>query len=718
MKKIFVILLIAISFQTTKASEATWMWYPGDYEIWLANKMQLERTERNTFFPPFWRMYSHYNLVDFYKILDLKNDEQIEIYVEGRYNVKVDGKFISGTPNKVVIPADAKDIHIKVFSLDKVPAVFVNGETIKSDTTWRITYEDLEWIDESGKASDISVTEWVKVGTWNFNKPTDLPSEFKLATKPKDAVSSTPEDEGYLVDFGEETFGFLKFHGLKGEGKIMVYYGESKEEALSTKHCETLDEIFIKSEDNELTLPTSKAFRYVYVVPETGVKYENISMLYEYLPLEEKGKFRCNDKLINKIWDISSYTMQLTSREFFIDGIKRDRWIWSGDAYQSYLMNYYLYFDNDMVERTLWAQRGKDPINTHINTIMDYTFYWFMGLYDYYLYSGNIKFVEQLYPRMVSLMDFCLGRRNENGMMTGLPGDWVYIDWAPLSKEGELSFEQILFTRSLEVMSQFSKILNDKDGEKIYLQEYSNLKNRLIDYFWDDNAKAIAHSKIDSKLSDNVTRYSNMFAIFFNYLDDTKKEQVKKSVLLNNDVQAITTPHMRFYELEALCQMGEHDFVMNEIRDYWGGMLNLGATSFWEKYDPTDSDAEHYAMYGRPFGKSLCHAWGASPIYLLGRYYLGVEPTSPGYEEYTIKPQLSDLKWVDGEVPTPFGAIKMKYDKNNIEILADGGKGTLLFKSDSKPLVKGAKIIDLGDKNYKLIIEKNRQYQVRYSQTK
>ena len=39
--------------------------------------------------------------------------------------------------------------------------------------------------------------------------------------------------------------------------------------------------------------------------------------------------------------------MHLTTREFFIDGIKRDRWVWSGDAIQSYLMNYYLFFDNE-----------------------------------------------------------------------------------------------------------------------------------------------------------------------------------------------------------------------------------------------------------------------------------------------------------------------------------------------------------------------------------
>ncbi len=31
----------------------TWIWYPGDYEIWLGNRMNNRRTERGAFFPAF-----------------------------------------------------------------------------------------------------------------------------------------------------------------------------------------------------------------------------------------------------------------------------------------------------------------------------------------------------------------------------------------------------------------------------------------------------------------------------------------------------------------------------------------------------------------------------------------------------------------------------------------------------------------------------------------
>lgn len=107
------------------------------------------------------------------------------------------------------------------------------------------------------------------------------------------------------------------------------------------------------------------------------------------------------------------------------------------------------------------------------------------------------------------------------------------------------------------------------------------------------------------------------------YADRQQIESILNRVLLNDSVMKITTPYMRFYELEALCALGEQSRVLQEMRSYWGGMLREGATTFWETYDPSETFPKRLAMYGQPYGKSLCHAWGASPVYLLGEILLG-----------------------------------------------------------------------------------------------
>lgn len=710
-------LLTSFVLVEAKAQKASWIWYPGDFDIYMSNVMQNRRTERNSFFPVFWKMDSHYVLVDFHKEFQLSAPEEVNLFVEGTYNVKIDGQALGGFPKKITIPAGKHKLSLKVYSTGKVPAIFVQGKTVVSDESWLTTFEDKEWIDASGKTSDKSGTTFVNAGSWNLTDPSVPPSQFKLPVKPMSAVKNEKYKNGFVLDFGKETFGFITLHGLKGKGKFNIYYGESKEEALSTDKCETLDELDLNlTAKKDSVMALSKAFRYVNFQFENGITLDSASMLYEYSPVAERGSFHSSDAELNQIYDVAKYTFQLNTREFFIDGIKRDRWVWSGDAYQSYLMNYYSYFDAPTVKRTLWAQRGKDPVTAHINTIMDYSFYWFLGIYDYYQFSGDEKFVQEIYPRMQSLMTYIDNRKNKNGLLEWMPGDWIFIDWADgLSKEGEVSFEQLLYCRSLETMALCAKLAKDEEGAKKYSAQATLLRKKIFDLYWNADKHALVHSRINDKQTDNVTRYANMFGIFFDYFTPEQKLEVKTNVLLNDKVNKITTPYMRFYELEALCAMGEQPYVLKEMKSYWGGMLKLGATSFWEEYNPTKKDTEHLAMYGRPFGKSLCHAWGASPIYLLGKYYLGVKPLTAGYQTYVIEPSLGGLQWMEGKVPTPNGEIEVRVTTKEIKVKSAVGEGKLKFKSKTKPVSKGATISEIGKGVYELTIQKGVEYLVKYS---
>lgn len=707
----------------------TWIWYPGDYEIWLGNEMNNRRTDRGAFFPPFWKSDSHYVTVEFSKKVNLAQPETVQIAAEGRYNVKLDGTMLFGMPHEVTIPAGTHSLNIKVWNQQTPPTLFVNGETVKTDASWLVTNEDKEWIDESGKASDTSASVYMNAGTWNFNDIASRPSAYQLQRRHEQPVKSERTNKGILYDFGKETFGYLSFGKLTGTGNVYIYYGESREEAMDAEKCETLDRLSVAdgivtdlaldktAPEGVFTMLSNKAFRYVCITTDKGVEMDDVAMEYEYQPETYVGQFRCNDEEVNQMWDIGAYTLHLTTREFFIDGIKRDRWTWSGDAYQSYLMNYYLFNDNDCVKRTTWQLRGKDPVTSHINTIMDYTFYWFMGIYDYYMYSGDRHFVTQIYPKMQTLMDYVLGRTNKEGMVEGMTGDWVFVDWAdgPMDKHGALSFEQVLFCKSLETMKLCAALAGDMEGEAKYASLASELRAKLFPTFWNEEKKALVHNVVNGKQSEQVTRYANMFAIFFDYLTAEQKKAVVANVLNNDKVMKITTPYMRFYELEALCCIGEQREVMRQMKDYWGGMIKEGATTFWEKYNPEEQGTQHLAMYGRPYGKSLCHAWGASPIYLLGKYYLGVRPISPGYEEWSIEPCLGGLKWMKGSVPTPNGTIDVSVTEKQITVRAADGQGYLYITSKSKPKASQGVVEPLDGNCYRLLIKKGETVTVKYN---
>jgi alpha-L-rhamnosidase len=726
-RTLFLLFFVAI---TLLSNAQTWIWYPGDYEIWLGNQMNNRRTERGAFFPHFWKMDNHYVLVEFSKKIDLATAEKIEIAVEGTFNVKLDGKLQFGMPNKFTLPAGKHSLNIKVWNQSTPPIIFINGNTVKSDNSWKVTYEDKEWIDESGKASDTSATIYMEAEGWpEFNTSDKLPSKYKLAVSPQAAIKHEKTANGELIDFGKETFGYLQIKGLSGNGKVNIYYGESREEALDVNFGETLDRLNVdgknvtdealartKTISEIYTLENSKAYRYVFITKDAGVNYSDVSMLYEYKPVNFRGKFRCNDEELNNIWKVGEYTMHLTTREFFIDGIKRDRWTWSGDAIQSYQMNYYLFFDAQTVRNTIWLLRGKDPVTSHSNTIMDYSFFWFLSIYDYYMYTGDSRFIAQIYPRMQTMMDYILGRTNKNGMVEGQTGDWVFVDWADgyMDKKGELSYEQVLFTKSLETMAICAELAGNAADHTKFERLAADLRAKLVPAFWNEAKKALVHNRLNGEQQAQVTRYANMFTSFYNYLSENQKAAIKTSVLLNDSILKISTPYMRYYELEALCAMGEYKEVMKEMKAYWGGMIQEGATSFWEKYNPTDKGAQHLSMYGRPYGKSLCHAWGASPIYLLGKYYLGIQPVKAGYSEFCITPNLGGLKWMEGVVPTPNGEIFLNCTTNQIVVKSDTGTGFLKFKSAMMPICKNTNIISKGNNMYEVQIEKGIKYLIKY----
>ena len=273
------------------------------------------------------------------------------------------------------------------------------------------------------------------------------------------------------------------------------------------------------------------------------------------------------------------------------------------------------------------------------------------------------------------MMNLLFSQRDENGFIVKRPKDWIFIDWAPMDKDGALSSEQMLFLNCLNVMSRLSKLLK-KDGRR-YKREAKKLKENIDKFFWDSDAGAYINCFESGKR--NVTRHANIFALLYDIADEDKKKTILETVILSDEVAPITTPYFKFFELDMLAKYGYLDKVMEVIKSYWGGMLSLGATTFWEEYDPKKKGKEHYAMYDTPYEKSLCHAWSASPIYLIGRYFLGVYPTKAGYETFNVEPKLSYFDKLKCEIPVKDGILYIDYDGESFEVECDREGGTLIL---------------------------------------
>lgn len=625
---------------------ARWMWYPGDFEIHHRLKLELRRDEYDYVWPAVWRLDDCWHNVKFAKSASIGEAELVCAHTNagGVGFLMVDGvKHPFGRAVRLEPGSHALELHVA--KVEGLPCAFVEGKTFASGEGWQVCNLSPNYVNAG--FSDM------------YTAKDDDPEQFKFAYARIEPVLVEGVNGGTLYDFGRQTFARLRFLDVQAKDAVWVYYGESKTEALDLQDCYLRDQI--PAGAKAYSMP-SRTFRYLFF-PDGEARFA-LEAEYEYLPLEYVGAFECDDAQINEIWNTAAYTFHLNSREFFLDGLKRDRWVWSGDAYQSYLINYYLFGNNDLVKRTTLALRGKDPLEQHINTILDYSLYWIMGIGDYYRYTGDIAFLQETWPRLQSLLDFCLERRDEHGFFIDRPGDWTFIDWSEIDKTAPVCAEQMLLHQALRVAAMCAKLLG-QNGEG-YLAMADALKKNIDAFYWDEEKQAYIDSFASGKR--NVTRHANIFAILHGFCGEERKQAIKNNVLLNDKIVQITTPYFRFYELAALYECGMAGDVLSFIREYWGGMIQRGATAFWEYFDPTEDFPTHYGMYGKPYDKSLCHAWGASPIYLLGRYVLGVRPDENCPGAFVCEPTLGGLGWFRARTPLPGGSFKVELNGQGLRV--------------------------------------------------
>ncbi|MBO5570836.1 MAG: alpha-rhamnosidase [Clostridia bacterium] len=621
---------------------AQWIWFPGDFEIYHGMLQNFQREERGFDWPAFWKMDDWRKNIRFFRDYVLATATRFTVRGQGIGYAAVDGrKYPFG--REITCEAGEHRIELFVGNMTALPCVYVEGHVIFSDPHWM--------------ADDF--TEILPVGCSPLYRDMSVcPNQILYKYIPCAPAEKRSMNGGVLFDFGRQVNGKLTVSLRDGKRSVTVAYGESEAEALNPEWCYYKEETARSGQQMR-----KRAFRYVYV-PDIDLDDIACEAVHEEFPFEKCASFQSDDAALNRIWEISRETFHLCSGLFFIDGVKRDRWIWSGDAYQSYFVNQYLFFDEEINKRTIRALRGNVPITQHLNTIVDYSMLWIISLENHYWMTGDELFLEEMFIKARTLMDLLISQTDGLGFIRGRKGDWIYIDWADIDKDGALCAEQVLLWKCYHVMENIEAVLHKPDSG--YGNRAELLRNNVFQYFWNNEKKALIDTYESGK--DHVTRHANIFAVLFDMVDGKMKDEIVEHVLLNDTVPAITTPYFKFFELDMWGKLDRLDIVWNVIHSYWGGMLAQGATTFWEQYDPSVEGASQYAMYGDPFGKSLCHAWAASPIYLLGRYFLGIHPLEPGYKRYDVAPRTEYFKTLHCTMPIKGGSVRIDYEDGKLQV--------------------------------------------------
>ena len=114
-----------------------------------------------------------------------------------------------------------------------------------------------------------------------------------------------------------------------------------------------------------------------------------------------------------------------------------------------------------------------------------------------------------------------------------------------------------------------------------------------------------------------ISYLSQVWAILSDILNEKEGQRALNTVFAMDDVIYPGAPYAYHYLIEACVKCGLHEEARNRLVEYWGGMVERGADTFWEVYDPENEALSPYNFF---VINSYCHAWSCTPIYFIQKY--------------------------------------------------------------------------------------------------
>ena len=489
--------------------------------------------------------------------------------------------------------------------------------------------------------------------------------------------SGTNGRASFLLDFGRELQGGIQMvtgRSSQKEVKVRVRFGESASEAM----CDITPENGATNDhairDFQLTLPWlgvaeigNSGFRFVRIdllEPNVELNLKELRATFGYRDIPYLGSFQSDNERLNEIWMTGAYTVHLNMQEFIWDGVKRDRLVWIGDLHPELMTVNTVFGYNEVIPKSLDLIRDTTPLPNWMNGISSYSIWWLLIHKDWYLYQGNLDYLKQQKAYMTSLLDHLMTKIDANGKET-LDGT-RFLDWpSSPNVKGVDAGLQALMVMAMDAGQEMALAMGDKE----LASRCAKASKKLKKYTPDHN---------QSKQGAALMALAGLM----------KAEKADKEVLSVGGAKNFSTFY-GYYMLEAMAKAGNYQGAMDIISEYWGAMLDLGATTFWEDFNidwmenaaridelVPEGKVDVHSSYGGycyvGFRHSFCHGWASGPTAWLSRYVLGVQVLEPGCRKVKIEPHLGNLNRVEGSFPTPYGVIRIKHEKQaNGKVLSD-----------------------------------------------
>jgi alpha-L-rhamnosidase len=445
----------------------------------------------------------------------------------------------------------------------------------------------------------------------------------------------------FILDFGSHRAGYFSFH-LSAEGlnidapvRLKLTFGEVPYDVTEDLHpCNTwISTSWIPDETinvdwcpSDVDMPRRYSFRYVRVQildtsPKFKVLFSNIQVraVSAISPTQSIEPASFDDDIWTQMDKVSMVTLRDCMQTVFEDGPRRDRRLWSGDLRLQALTNYCTFKNYPLVKRCLYMFAAlpredgslpscvfeKPKLTPASDYIVDYDALFGSIVYDYAQASGDLETAEDLWETVLNSMKMALSHVSPEGKFSSEGPGWKFLDWAKDLDTNAGMHGLTLYC--CKAVNSLAKLLNK---EQPYTSIISKMTTSARDFF-DPTQRVFV-----SGPSAQVSWASQAWMALAGALPPADCKTALLNVMASKTAVKPLTPYLFHHVAEALAVSGAEKECLDLMRYYWGGMLQAGADTFWECFDPENSRA---SPYGDCHNNSYCHAWSCTPSYLLRR---------------------------------------------------------------------------------------------------
>ncbi len=466
------------------------------------------------------------------------------------------------------------------------------------------------------------------------------------------------EKAGILLDFGKElnaSVRLLTHLTFTAEpAKVHITCGESVSEALgqigrknATNDHAIRDTDYLLPSYSDITLNES-GFRFVCIrLQDKNAKLtiKSVVAVAVYRDIPYIGSFSCSNDVLNKIYNTAAYTCHLCLQNYIWDGIKRDRLVWVGDMHPEMLTVKSVFGNIPLMAETLSFIRNATPLPGWMNYYPTYSLWWLIIVRDWYFYTGEENFLNENKEYILNLTKQVIDTVNCDGSDNLKT---YFLDWPTNETEAGVQGSRALLVMALDAAAQLAEFCNENELSA----ECKSKADILRTSKWNMNT---------AKQTLAVTALAKC----------CNAEEAAEKILEGGAIGFST--FMSYYLLKTAAKK-DMTATLNVLEEYYGAMLSLGATSFWEDFniewaknaspidrEPLNNESDIHGDNGafcyKGFRHSLCHGWASAPTAFLVEDVLGINILSKGCKKIGIKPNLGNLSWAKGEYPTPLGVV-------------------------------------------------------------